>query len=549
MFVAVSGGIRTTVGGLRISARSPLPIAGLAFVNFAIWFVAARKSNTVAPDLDAAWSWIERRSRLVIVAIAITSASVAAIYSTRSAAGADASGYLSQAQMWSRGAWFAIDEIAVELNDHDGWLATPLGWRPKIGPMQAPTYPPGLPLLMAVPHALAGADAAAAIVLASALVAITATGIVATSLGGTVAGVIAAGLMAFTPVFVYQSIQPMSDVPVTAAWMVCFALLLRKGALDTAAGIACALAVLIRPNLAPLAIVPLWLAHRRIAFAAPVALAGVFLAVLQWTWYGSPIQSGYGSADELFALSNIVPNASRYFRWCLATAPAMLLAILAIVRLRRDRFAVGIFTFALLVIAAYLIYAVFEDWSYLRFLLPALAVFAVLAGVDLAAWLSSWRPAIRMPLLFVLLIGLTAYSIFIARSFGTFRLADQLGRVERAAEFIDGNVPQSAVLLSGEQSGSMRYYTDRSILRWDAASAEALAAALTKLDAVERPVFIVLDAWEDEPFKKKFASLPAGALDWPPMLEAGRTHRTRVWRLADRDRFLKGEPLDIKRLP
>ena len=85
--------------------------------------------------------------------------------------------------------------------------------------------------------------------------------------------------------------------------------------------------------------------------------------------------------------------------------------------------------------------------------------------------------------------------------------------------------------------------------RWDAASPETLAAALLKLDPVEQPVFIVLDAWEDELFRKKFASLPAGALDWPPMLEAGRTHRTRVWRLADRDRFLKGEPLDIKRLP
>ncbi len=83
-------------------------------------------------------------------------------------------------------------------------------------------------------------------------------------------------------------------------------LLARRGAsLDAPAGIACAIAVLIRPNLAPLAIVPLFLARRKIVFSIPVAIAGVFLAVVQSLWYGSPFRSGYGTAEELFALSNI----------------------------------------------------------------------------------------------------------------------------------------------------------------------------------------------------------------------------------------------------
>ena len=71
--------------------------------------------------------------------------------------------------------------------------------------------------------------------------------------------------------------------------------------------------MLIRPNLAPLAIVPLFLARNRIAFSIPVAIAGLFLALLQSLWYGSPLRSGYGSAEELFALANIAANASRYF--------------------------------------------------------------------------------------------------------------------------------------------------------------------------------------------------------------------------------------------
>jgi hypothetical protein len=485
-----------------------------------------------------------------VVAIALTVMATTAVFSTRSAAGADASGYLSQAEMWSRGAQFENDRLGVELGLLDGWQTTPLGWRPAIVGLQAPTYPPGLPLLMAIPEAIAGVDGASAVVIVSAGVAILASAMLAAALAGGAAAVIAATVLAFTPVFLYQSIQPMSDVPVTAAWMLCFALLARRGAsVDARAGIACAIAVLIRPNLAPLAIVPLFLAQRKIAFSVPVAIAAVFLAVMQTYWYGSPLRSGYGSAEELFALSNIVPNASRYVMWTLATAPVMLLGVIGFWRLRRDRIAQAMAAFALLVVASYLVYAVFDDWSYLRFMLPALAVLAIFTAADLAKWLARWPLTIRVPLLFALLLGVTAYNIFTARTLGTFRLADQLARVSTVGNYINANVPESAVLVSGEQSGSMRYYTNRPILRWEAATSETLGEAVSALEQAGRPVFIVLDAWEDELFRKKFPSYPAGALDWPPVVEAGRSHRTRLWKLADRERFLKGEPLNITRLP
>jgi hypothetical protein len=550
VILAVSGGFRTTVGGLRISMRSPAPIGILAVMSAVLWFVSARKDDAVSGDLEAAWLAIERHAPQLIVVIALSSAAVAAAFSTRSAAGADASGYLSQAEMWWHRAWFVNDPLALELNDLDGWLSTPLGWRPKIAVMQAPTYPPGLPLLMAIPHAVAGVSGASLVVILSAAIAVLATGFLAIHRAGMIAGAIAATLVAFTPVFLYQSIQPMSDVPVTAAWMTCFMLLARRDAsFDALAGIACAIAVLIRPNLAPLAIVPLFLAQRRIAFSIPVALAGAFLALMQWLWYGSPIRSGYGVAAELFALPNIGANASRYFTWLIGTSPVLLLAVFGFVRLRRDRLTQALFAFVALVIASYLIYAVFNDWSYLRFLLPAMAVLAMFAAVELAAWLQRWPVAWRAPILFALLLGVTAYSLSTASSLDTFKLADQLRRVSQVAAFIDKSVPPSAVILSGEQSGSMRYYTHRSILRWEAATPEALISAIVALERKGRPVYVVLDAWENEPFRAKFASLPAAALDWPPVLEAGTSHRTRLWRLGDRERFLRGEPLNIIRLP
>lgn len=546
--LAVSGGFRTTVGGLRISIRSPWPIAIVSISALAIWLVAARRERSIASDLERAWSALSRPSKFV-GGVALLLALTAGAFATRSAAGADASGYISESAMLASGRVFWADELADLRRGHDPYLTSPLGWRPAADDRQAPTYPPGLPLLMAIPHAIAGVTGASALVIVSAAIATVATGMLAFQLGGSIAAVIAAAFIAFTPVFIHQSIQPMSDVPVTAAWMLCFLMVSRGGSSDRLAGIACAIAVLIRPNLAPLAIVPLLVARNRVGFAAPVAVAGALLAAIQWAWYGSPIRSGYGSAEELFALSNIAPNASRYMRWLMGTAPALVLAIFGVIRLRANRLAQGLGAFAVLVIASYLVYAVFDDWSYLRFLLPAMAALAVFASIELSAWIDRWPVAVRPFLLCAIVIGVTAHALWVARSMDTFKLADQLRRVSVVADFINEDVPPAAVIVAGEQSGSMRYYTERPILRWEAAAPDALAAAMTALEKARRPIYIVLDAWEDGPFRAKFPALPAGALDWPPILDAGTSHRTRLWKLSDRERFQRGESLNTIRLP
>jgi hypothetical protein len=547
IILAVSGGFRTTVGGLRISARSPLPVALLALINFTVWLSQARRAQAIGADLEAVWRAVGLHARRLIAALALVSALAAAVFATRSAAGADASGYISESAMLMSGRMFHVDPLSEIARGHDPYLTSPLGWRPATEGLQAPTYPPGLPLLMAVPHALAGVNGASALVVLTAALSVMATGLLALRLAGGVAGVIAATLVAFTPVFLYQSIQPMSDVPVTAAWLSCF-LLLATGR-SGGAGIACAVAVLVRPNLAPLAIVPLVIANHRVLFATPVAIAGVGLAVMQWIWYGSPLRSGYGSAEELFALANIAPNAWRYGGWIIGTAPALLLAVLGLARLKGNRIAQGLFAFAALVIASYLVYAVFDHWSYLRFLLPALAVLAIFAAMELAAWIDRWPVAARPILLMALLLGVTAHAIWMARSMETFKLADQLRRVSQVAGFINEDIPPAAAIVAGEQSGSIRYYTDRSIVRWEAASPESLAAVMNALEQSRRPVYFVLDAWEDGPFRARFAGVPSAALDWPPILDAGTSHRTRLWKLSDRERFQRGENLSTIRLP
>jgi hypothetical protein len=156
---------------------------------------------------------------------------------------------------------------------------------------------------------------------------------------------------------------------------------------------------------------------------------------------------------------------------------------------------------------------------------------------------------LRLPIFLAIVLGLTGYGLFVARSFDTFKLADQLKRVEHAAWFISGYSAERPVVISGELSGAIRYYTMDPIVRWEAATPEALGAAIAAIERSGHSTYVALDAWEYEPFLKKFATVPEVQLDWPPMLEAGTSHRTRVWRISDRARFLEGTQLPTVRLP
>jgi hypothetical protein len=576
VLLAVSGGFRVTVGGLRLSARSPLPASVAAGAVLAAWYFLARKSNSVSRDLEDAWRFLDGRASIITVIAGIASAVVAASYATFAAAGADASGYLSEAELFTSGRLFHRDTLASIVGGWQTGLTSPLGWRPApLEGFQSPTYAPGLPLLMAIPHWAGGPVAACWVVVASAAIAVWSTGMVALRLAGGVAAIVGAVVLAVSPVFIYQSVQPMSDVPVTAAWMLCWWLIgwidKPKGlsppaglSLHTAprgdtplgvsflAGVACAIAVLIRPNLAPLAVVPLVFVTRRVrdavAFALPVAIAGLALLWLQWQWYGSPLRSGYGTAGELFALANIGPNAMFYLGWLVSTAPIMFLAIIGVWLIRRDRLTWALAAFAALVVAAYLVYAVFEDWSYLRFLLPALAVGSVLVGVAVDRMIAGIPVAARAAVALGSILAIAATGIANARALDAFSLEGQHHRIGQLGGHLNGALPENAVIVAGEQSGSMRYYTSRPIVRWDAATPGDLTRALAALEAADRPVWFVLDAWEEEPFRARFMRVPAGSLDWPPAVTAGTTHRTNAWQLSDRQRFMRGESVPPVRL-
>jgi hypothetical protein len=550
LMLVVTNGFVTTALGFRVSARSPGPAFIAAAASLLAWLVAARRARAVHHDLTTLECWMSDRVRVIGAVVAAAAAGLAIGFNSFSAAGSDASGYLSQSVMLLEGRLIRTEALAP-LATWEGGPATlaPLGWVATPSGDQVPTYAVGLPLLMAPLHALGGADAASLLVPASLALAVIAVGALAGRIAGAWAASIAAVWFATSPVALIESMQIMSDVPATAAWMSCWWLVFCGR--HSSAGLVAALAVLIRPNLAPLAVLPAAFlfvrgesqafrpgSYRGFAFALPVALAGLVVGSLQWLWFGSPLRSGYGSASEIYSLSNLAPNAALYTAWLVeAHGPWLLIAPAALMLPRlelRSRLELRwMLFFAAAVVAAYLVYAQFEVWTYLRFLLPALAVAMIAVAVVLTARLSRLPVTLRVPLLAAVLLAVISSNVAAAKRLDVFRFADRHVRARVVGERLAEELPRNAVLVSGEQSGAMRYYTGRSILRWDAMIDPAMHEALERLSRHGYQVWVVLDDWEEEVFRRRFPALAAAALDQEPMVEsaAGVGIRTRAWRV------------------
>jgi 4-amino-4-deoxy-L-arabinose transferase-like glycosyltransferase len=389
-----------------------------------------------------------------------------------------------------------------------------------------PVYPPGLPLLMAP---LSWIHPSAVFLVVPLCAAFTLWGCVrfGTELEDTQAGTLGALLLSVSPTFLLQAMQPMSDVPVTAAWLAAMLLARRPSLTGSAlAGLAASLAIMIRPNLAPLAlfvVVTCATAMRdgsrertlgQMVVCAAAMLPGlVALGCIQNARYGSPLGSGYGSFHELFAFSNVGPNLSRYPRWLtLAHSPFLWLWLLAPLWFRRASpraRALGWigYVFAAAVIAAYLPYVYFrpEEWSYTRFLLPALPLMLVfVAGVVLTA-ARRWLPALPLGATVLLIFGIAAWSLQAASSLSVFHSWEGERKYPRVGRFVRDQLPGSAFVLAAQHSGSVRYYSHRPTLRWDLLDGRSLDRAVRSLRVAGYEPFLVVDTGEDEEFRQRFS--------------------------------------------
>lgn len=562
--LALFGGFKFRLFGVAIRSNNPDRVLALAAIALAGYFVAGgripratvrRFGRAAAPVGDALSNAGSRvvhslagRPASVAAALALTLAIAAAVGSTRIAGGADAYGYVSQADLWlARNLVIKQPWVAKIPWPNAEWSFSPLGYRPAQPPGQwaiVPTYSPGLPMLLAGAKFVGGQCALYAVVPLLTGLGVLVTYGIGRRLVSPWGGVIAAWLVASSPNVIGIAVEPLTDVPVMTAWAISIYLLLARigGRLSPIlVGLAAGVAILIRPNLVPLSIpLGLWYTIRRQAdgdsrflsaalFALGTLPAIVAVAFLNDRLYGSPLSSGYGALNDLYAWSHVGPNLRRYFAWfifaqtpiALAGLAALLFPVRRLWPAASDLRIVPILAiFVALLWGQYIAYEVWESWGFLRFLLPSWPLIMVgLAAVLLAVgdpWLQRLPRAIAQAALALLIVLLGVWTFSIAVRDGVFRERQISAPEAPLGQLVRKHTVDNSVVLVWERSGTIRFYSGRTTLRYDYLDREWLDRAVAWLRERGVHVYAVLDPNHREQCLRRFAGQATlAALDRP----------------------------------
>lgn len=565
--IAITGGFVVDAGPLYLSAHRLLPPFVVAVAASLLAFVQGHPAIVAA---DAALSeFVHRHALAIAIVLAAVAAGVGIAFGTYVVAASDPSAYISQARLITKGDLVVPVPLASQVSwPISEWCFAPLGYRPGPHPAEiVPTYPPGLPFIMAIALFVAGENGPFFVGPFFAALSVLGAYGLAERLHSRTAGVIAAVLMSFSPLLLSQVVQSMSDIPATGLWTL--ALLAAIAGRPFVAGAVSGLAIATRPSLLPLAgVVALLLAiwsegggraafTALVKFALAMAPAVAALAWIQWTLYGDPLASGHGTFAEMFSITRVVPNIRAYaMRVLTGETPSLALISTSVVALVARREAATeapsvlpsvclAVLIAMPVLACYLAYGVFSDWAYLRFLLPIWPAAFAAAGAVIGNASLRLSPAIRTQFLLVVLTLVGARNVMTAAHEGSFTLWADASRYGTAGRYLDAVLPQNAVIVASQHSGSASYYTSRPVVRWDSLDV-GFDVALDDLARLGRLPVIVVEDWEEPLLRQKFPASTFARLDWPARADFGRTTRVRLFDPADRERPT-GRPPD--RLP
>ena len=539
--IAVSAGVRVTVLGLRIVSRDPRrPLAAAAVLLVAGYALAGRRA--IDEELDRVATTFGKAALPLAIATALAVAAAGVRWGSFAASGVDAYGYVSQAALWARGSLRVDQPFAAGMPWPDAHMAfAPMGYGPATsGHAIVPSYSPGLPLLMAMAERVAGACGPYYVVPVMGGLCVWCCFLVGRRVATPATGAYAAMLLACSPPFLFHLVAPMSDVPAAALWTGAIVAALGGGAgAPILAGVCTALAIAVRPNLAPLALVILAFVVTRGGsgteprnvwkrtgwFAAAVVPACCAVAIVNWRLYGSPFRSGYGDLASAYALANIGENARRYAEWLMQThTPLIVLAGVGLAApwpARQGplplRAALLFLLFTLGLTSSYLPYGVFDNWRYLRFFLPALPLLLV-SMIAAIVWLCrGLPPAFRVFGAIALLAFLASHELRFAIEAGLTRAPASERRFVAVARFIEETLPSNAVFVTLQHGGSVRHYSNRLSVRFDRIPV-GLDEALASLERGGLRPFILLEDWEETDFKARFGAASAvGRLAWRPL--------------------------------
>jgi hypothetical protein len=397
--------------------------------------------------------------------------------------------------------------------DAPPYLYIPLGFMPAAnGSGMVPTYPTGLSLFVLMVAALTGwGQAANAVIVVHSLAGVIATYALGRMLGlGRLLAVLGAAIIAASPIYVFMSLQLMSDVP-SLMWTT-VAVLAALGSRNNprwaiAAGMAAAIDVLLRPaNL--LAFIPMAVAlgtswRRWAPFLVGGLPGAVFFCAYGKAAYGSILTTGYGNNSYDFSGRFIPGTLIHYALWLPAVLTPVAALALGLPWARKPSLTTK-YLLASWILAYGAFYSFYkethETWWYLRFLLPA-APAIVVGGLLVVQSLASRIPRALGQVgsygLLAVAFALVGWnSSVLNRNLFVLPTIVEIERYGATADWMRSNLPPDAVCLAMEETGALYYYTGFTFIRWDALTKDNVAKIEALIRTSGRPLYAVLFPYE-----------------------------------------------------
>jgi hypothetical protein len=214
----------------------------------------------------------------------------------------------------------------------------------------------------------------------------------------------------------------------------------------------------------------------------------------------------------LYALSHLRTNITQFATWLVQSESVFVVAsLLPLVskRLRAGwltlRTGLPLAAFAAIAIGSYLFYLPFDQWWYLRFLLPVFPLLFLCLAVSIT-WLSRAAPTPSAVTLIVILALLGAHRGVFAGARDLLKLGYGEQRYIAVGRYIDLALPANAVILAMQHSGTIRYYSGRLTIRYDAFSAGRFPSVIEWLQARGYRPYILLEDWEEEGYRRRMGN-------------------------------------------
>ena len=401
-------------------------------------------------------------------------AAVLVFHFTPVAGGADSSGYANHARLWTRGQLITSLDFArsTGLPPELSYEFIPLGFVRGVDPYSmVPSYPPGLPLMMAAVAFVAGEHASFFIVAIFTALGVALMYALARAFGLPRGwSFAAAAMLAVFPTYLFMGIQPMTD-SVAAAFAIAAAICALRGRGDlrfaAAAGALLGFGVLIRPTqflLFPALLILLRFRWRElIAFGLGGFPFAIVQGVFAYHLYGNALSTGYGGLDYVISAEGAGVRFEHYVYWLAVLGTPLLFPgglLFAFARGEERWTRAALLVWFATFFTFYVFYPPYETWWYTRFLLPMVPALIIGALLALRAFVAvRWR----RPVLAAMLAG----GIIAVEVFQSVRLSvldfDEAVYVE-SVEGARRHVPEGAMLLAFQLSGAIRYYGKEWIL-------------------------------------------------------------------------------------